>query len=102
MAKGKEDDDFYFEFQRDFAYRGVHLGKGFILDGSEDREWAEYLCLNGNLAKRVPKPDYELEKPWEDLAKQMAEEAKAAKAAKPVVAPHPTAPHSFNAPQAKK
>jgi hypothetical protein len=94
----KNDDDLYIEFQRDFAYRGVHLGKGFILNGSEDRAWAEYISLDGNLAKRVPKPDYEVTRPWEDVAKQLAEEAKAAK---PAAAPHPTAPHSFNAPQAK-
>lgn len=71
MAKEKEskDEGFFIELQRDLGYRGVHLGKGFVLDCSGDlQEWGEYMCLTPTDAKRVPKPDTPPPKPWENLA----------------------------------
>jgi len=72
MARREEKDEvemtgFWIELQRDFGFRGAHLGKGFIMDGDVDRKWAEYICLDEGLAKRVPKPDVIPPKPWEDL-----------------------------------
>jgi len=90
MADIKTDkrDDFFIELTRDLGFRGVHLGKGFILDGSQDRNWAEMLVLNGD-AKKVDKPDSPIEKPWEEALKDRLAEAKTAL--------HPTAARGFDA-----
>jgi len=92
-------DDYFIELNRDFGYRGVHLGKGFVLDGNTDRAWAEHLVTNGD-AKKVDKPDYEIERPWEEALKERVEEARRAKqAAAPNV--NPTAAKSYDAPSPK-
>lgn len=72
MAKEtkEKEEPFYIELQRDFGYRGAHLGKGFIMDASHDKDWAEFLCLTPTDAKKLDKlpegvtPE-SLEKPWE-------------------------------------
>jgi hypothetical protein len=99
MVDKKKDDDLYIEFNRDFGYRGVHLGKGFVLDASEDRAWAEHLVLMGD-AKKVDKPDQTPEKPWEEALKERQAEAAAEKAAK-TRNPNPTAAKSYDAPAKK-
>jgi hypothetical protein len=87
MADAKKDD-FFIELNRDLGFRGVHLGKGFVLDGNQDRNWAEMLVLNGD-AKKIDKPDHPIEKPWEEALKERAAEVKAAL--------HPTAARGFDA-----
>jgi hypothetical protein len=91
MAKDKDSGPFYIELQRDLGYRGAHLGKGFIMDASDDRDWAEYLCLTPTDAKKLDKlPEgvtaASLEKPWENPTPS----APAAGAAEK----HPTAPRA--------
>ena len=89
----KDDGGLFIELNRDLGYRGVHLGKGFVLDGSVDKEWAEYLVLMGD-AKKVAKPDV-IERPWEEALKERQAEEAEAKAAK--LARHPTAARGFDA-----
>jgi len=98
MADKKKDDETYIELTRDFGYRGVHLGKGFIIDGSEDPAWAKHLVTNGD-AKYVDKPDQTPEKPWEEALKERQAEAKAKLAEK--FNPNPTAAKSYDAPHKK-
>lgn len=98
-TKKKDDDSLFIELNRDFGYRGVHLGKGFILDGSEDPAWAKHLVLMGD-ATKVDKPDYAIEKPWEEALKERQAEAAAEKAAK-VKNVNPTAAKSYDAPAKK-
>jgi len=101
MADVKKDSgSLYIELTRDFGYRGVHLGKGFILDGSEDPAWAKHLVTNGD-AKVVDKPDQTPEKPWEEALKERQADAAAEKAAKTRNV-NPTAAKSYDAPQPKK
>jgi hypothetical protein len=88
MARKEEKDEvemtgFWIELQRDFGFRGAHLGKGFVMDGDVDRDWAEFICLDEGLAKRVPKPAVLPPKPWEDVPTET-----------PLVAKHPTAPRA--------
>lgn len=73
MARVEAKDEaeltgFWIELQRDFGFRGAHLGKGFVMDGDIDRKWAEYICLDEGLAKRVQKPAILPPKPWEEDA----------------------------------
>lgn len=98
--KDKKDEGLYIELTRDFGYRGVHLGKGFILDGAEDPAWAKHLVINGD-AKKVDKPDYAIEKPWEEALKERQADAAAEKAARTRNV-NPTAAKSYDAPAPKK
>ena len=85
-------DAFYLELTRDLGYKGVHLGKGFVLESSEDPAWAEHLVTMGD-AKKVDKPDHAIERPWVEALKERQEAEAAAKADR--TAKHPTAPMAY-------
>ena len=99
MAEHKKDEGLFIELNRDLGYRGVHLGKGFVLDGSVDPAWANHLVTNGD-AKKVDKPDYAIERPWEEALKEREAEAKSKLAEKHN--PNPTAAKSYDAPAPKR
>jgi hypothetical protein len=89
MSKDEKKGSLHIELQRDLGFKGVLLGKGFVME-AEDRAWAEHLVAMGD-AKEVPAPDKAPEKPWEVALAEAVAEAKAK---------HPTEARGFgNAPK---